>query len=730
MGTEPSHPSGRTGAPPGRPQWQELSLLGVILAVAMALRVWNLSWGLPDIFEEATPFMVARSFWGSAGGSITFHPDFFHYPALSFYLQFAVQGVQYLAGMVTGTFPTLDAFRGELASNPGAFMVASRFVSVIFDVATVGLAWMSARTMFGRGTAVGAALLIAFNPLHLSAARGVNVDVLLTFFLMLTLFLTMNLSARAGAGRFILAGAAIGLAASTKYTGALFLLLPAAVLTVEFASSESDAPGARRDMIKHALLVPAFAVVVFSVLNPYVFLDPGAFIRDFTYEQYHMSYGHLGLDTSQTTAGFYFLGTIVPDLGLVFLAGAVAGAVVCLGGKTRVGIGLTLMAVVYIAVISTWTMRAGRYLLPVIPLLSILSAAGCVQAVGRAAATLAGGRWLRSGPRGRFFAGRVLPATAICAAMLVPVSGSFRNIHEAGLTDTRSVAREWIGSNVAPGSVIISGPFGITFPPGRQVVYIPFVATGSEATAPFYDVAWYEDFDLLIASDYDYGRYSREPDRFGELLEFYRDLRSGWSLLAEISPDSLHAGPALWFYTPQRGKRIDAFDPSLLERLATVSDSGLVADFARNLSGALFARGRPGKCSQLLDLGLRLYPDNPALVRSKAFVLYKEGRYAEATELLTGWERGGGESFEMLLLHGNILVESGDPRGAEALFLRARDLRPASTLPYTLLAAMYAGERDTAALIRTLERYRSLASGEGGDAARVGAWLDSLKKIR
>ena len=56
---------------------RDIALLAFILALATAVRLWNLGWGLPDLFEEATPFTVARKFWGPVGGSFAFHPDFF-----------------------------------------------------------------------------------------------------------------------------------------------------------------------------------------------------------------------------------------------------------------------------------------------------------------------------------------------------------------------------------------------------------------------------------------------------------------------------------------------------------------------------------------------------------------------------------------------------------------------------------------------------------------------------
>lgn len=705
----------------------EFALFAAILTASMAVRLWHLSWGLPDLFEEAAPFTVARRFWGPPGGPFTILPEFYHYPALSFYVHFLVQAVQYAAGALSGEWQTLDAFRVAMAADPGTFQTGARLASALFDTGTVGLAWLIARDHFGRGIAVGAALLAAFNPLQVEYAQGVNVDVLLAFFLALSLRKSLQLSGHSGARDFLVAGALVGLAASTKYTGALFLAVPAFVIGADFISGTAKTLRFALREAGLALLVPAAAAAVFAALNPGIFIDPSGFLRDFTYEQHHMAYGHLGLDAERGSASFYLAVVIVGRLGLPFLAGAVAGIVVSGAGKNIGGIAISAMAAIYIAVISTWEMHAERYLLPAVPLLSILCSAGCVGgmrwAAGRAAETI------RPGRARRLLVG-TLTAAAVAGALAVPVVGSLGVVHDLGKTDTRTLAREWITSNVGPGSIVVSGPFGVTIPPRTaSVVSIPFVATGSEAVGPFYDVRWYEEFDLLIASDYDLGRYRREPERFARMLRFERDLASDWRLLAEFIPDDDRRGPAIRLYAPG-GRAADSLAPDLLRDLATVGDADLVAQFARNLSGALYSRGKTGKCEQLIDLGLRIDPADPALLRTRAFLLYKEKRYAEALDAVDRAIGTEGERFELLVLKGNILSESGRPDAAGGPLLAARDLRPTSPLPYTLLIGVYSMTGDTAALAGTLERYLAVIPAGSQEALRASAWLDSLKRAR
>ncbi len=284
--------------------------------------------------------------------------------------------------------------------------------------------------------------------------------------------------------------------------------------------------------------------------------------------------------------------------------------------------------------------------------------------------------------------------------------------------------------NVAPGSVIASGPFGITFPPGRSAVFIPFAATGSEATAPFYDARWYEDFDLLIASDYDYGRYAREPGRFEAHLQFYDTLRTSWRLLAEFSPDSLRRGPTLWCFAPDPSRRAARFDAQALRRLGSVDDPELVGRFVRNLSGALFTRGKREKCAQLLEFGIGHNPGDATLLQTMAFLLFREGRFGEAMEYVKRSAAAGGESFEMLTLEASMLIDTGEPDRAADLLRRATELRPESTLPLQLLIRIESARGNRRGLIAILERYSALIPQGGDEAAQVSRWLDSLKTGR
>ena len=91
--------------------------LAAVAVGALALRLWHLGWGLPDLYEEATPLFRAWGFWNWGGQGLDLNPHFFNYPALSFLVQFLLQAMHAGVGFVAGAYPDLNAFQSAWSSD-------------------------------------------------------------------------------------------------------------------------------------------------------------------------------------------------------------------------------------------------------------------------------------------------------------------------------------------------------------------------------------------------------------------------------------------------------------------------------------------------------------------------------------------------------------------------------------------------------------------------------------
>ena len=139
-----------------------------------------------------------------------FNPHFFDYPGLYFYVQLGVAVLRFLVGATTGEWTALDQV------DDGNFYLWGRAVTAILGTLTVVLVYRIGMRWGARHAALAAGLM-AVMPLHVRESHYVLTDVPVTFFVTLTLLLTLGAHERERAPSFAWAGAAAGLAAATKY---------------------------------------------------------------------------------------------------------------------------------------------------------------------------------------------------------------------------------------------------------------------------------------------------------------------------------------------------------------------------------------------------------------------------------------------------------------------------------------------------------------------------------
>jgi 4-amino-4-deoxy-L-arabinose transferase-like glycosyltransferase len=563
---------------------RHLPVLG-ILTLALGLRLFHIGWGLPEVYEEATPYRKAWAFWNWGNPGLDLHPRFFNYPALTFYVHFGVQATHYAAGRASGTYRSLEEFRVASERDPGTALLLARLANAAMDLGTVLFVLLLARRLAGEVAALLAGGLVAAAPLHLQQAQMVNVDVPLTLLTTAALYLFVRLQEEGTARQYVLAGLAVGLAASAKYTGALLAVpLVAAVAVRERRAIFSGT------ILRRIALAGVVAVGVFALMNPYIFLDLPRFLQDFGFERRHMTEGHFGIRTETSTVGFYVIQVLPAALGILPVLFAIAGPATLRRRARAQNAVLAVWLVTYLAVLFSWTMRADRYLLPVMPVIAVWASFAAVRL------------WERMTPQtaGRPF--RIASAAVLGIVLLgEPVSADLRYYRAATLPDTRDIAREWIERTLSPGAVAAMGPLGLTLKPPLVTFPIPYRSVGFEEFAPFYDARWYEDLDLAVGSNFDLARFQQEPGRFREFLRYYYDsLAIRWSLVFQLEPVRGQRGPAIWLYAPVH-QAPAVYDTALFGRLRGVSSTGVLRAFAGNLLAIQTARGNRTRVIQLLE---------------------------------------------------------------------------------------------------------------------------------
>ncbi len=399
-------------------EWAPWALL---VALGAGLRLWALDFGLPSWLhpdEFSAVFFPLHFFSGDL------NPHFFTYPTLHYYLLGAVYWGYFLLQYLAGAGLSLEEFVAyHYFWDRAELMYLARLQSALFGVGTLVWTWLLAARVYGKRAAWPAALLLAVCSLHVRQSHLAGVDVELAFWFAGAVWAALRLVEQEDWQVYLWAGALVGLAAATKYPGAL---AGAAVAAAHL--------GAGRRLLDRRLWgAGGVALGCFAAASPYVLLDWATFTQHFLSQVGHLETGHgedLGLGW-----WYHLKMSLLAGLGWAGLGLGLAGAGLALWERRPAPLVLLAgLCAIYMAIGAGRTVFA-RYTLPVLPLLAVLA--------GGLLARMRNDRYL------------AVAAALVCAQ---PLHASWRTLQLLDTPDTRVQARAWIEAEVPEGAVI--GNFG------------------------------------------------------------------------------------------------------------------------------------------------------------------------------------------------------------------------------------------------------------------------------
>jgi len=698
-------------------------LLFLILIISVVIRIWNINWDLPEIYEEAYPFRTAWNFWNWNGTGFDFNPHIFNYAALSFYFQFVIQVIHFGAGWIVGLYSNLQAFHQAFDQDPTSFIIMARLGSVVFDIGTIIITYYLGKLVFGKTPALLASAFISVNVLHIKESHLVNVDTPLTFFIMLSIFCIYQVYHIGSRRWYLLSGLCIGLAAATKYTGALLIPFLLIVHLIKIKPITQAVRSLTRIDILSAI---GLSGVVFILLNPYIIISFKEFYERLSFLSYNViSYGHLGVVSSESTIGFYLLHSIPLHIGLPLMAAVAASIIFMLSRKQKHELILLIFPLLYLTVISLWEYRADRYLLPLFPIFMLIGSFGFVSFCD----------WLRKKLQRQFPEGLVQSKlfryswqTGLGLLLIIPMIQSvnwYQTSHS--LPDTRTIAEDWIIKNVPTGIGIATTQFGMELSNDRfRILRIPYHPVMQQALVGFYKTDWYRDLDLIIGSSFDYGRYALEPEKYKEFIQFYDSLKSQCSLLQEFKPDGNQNGPTIWLYRP-RPIENEIFHPELLKGLDILAETSFVVSFLEKLAFILYSKGKMLKSEQLMRTSVLIDPTNTRILKEYAWNLFQLGKLKEALMVVNRSLQLNPNKAEMIALRGSILLRSGNLNEAEENLAQALTLNDRLEIAYLDLELLYRASKNTQKAVDILTRYLKILPPESETAKLTIEHIQELK---
>lgn len=421
-------------------------VLLAILAVGLFLRLWTIGYGTPYGLGVDEPEIMRRVVTMLRTGS--FHPHFYDYGGVTFYLHMAVAGVRFLVGAQAREWTSLDQVWD------GNFYFAGRVVTALIGVLTIVLVHRSA-LRWGATAALIAAAAMAVQPQHVRESQYALTDTPLTFLVALTMLLSLRAAEDGRVRSFFWAGLAAGLAGATKYNGILAVIMPV---------SAALAGGRGRARWTAASAAMGGSAAGFVIGEPYAVLDLTGFLNGFA--TLMQAYNN-PTDVSDTLAlyltfirnwfswrgvlsSYYsgLLGLWITAIGLMASASQVARR--SMRAATLV---LLPFPALFLWFISHQSLQFGRYALPIVPMLCIVYAAGVVliQRVVLRRPAIPG--WLR---------------TVISLVLLLPLG--FQAATDAGNDWSRrrghtvAQAGDWLLNNVDPKDAIVSEAEGLRLP--------------------------------------------------------------------------------------------------------------------------------------------------------------------------------------------------------------------------------------------------------------------------
>jgi hypothetical protein len=422
------------------------TLLTATLAVALALRIAGLQFGLPAVYNPDEIAIMARALSFAKG---TLNPHNFLYPTFYFYVLFVWVGAYLSVVWLLGRVDSLGALHRLYFTNPTGIYTAGRALGVASGTITIFLLHRLTARLFDRRTALAAALFLAVAPLHVRDSHYVKHDVPATLavvaaYLAMTRIWPLSRDEGVRLPDSALAGAACGLAFSTHYY-CIFLVLPL-IVSISLGCRGRGAAA----VLRHTAAAAGISAIVFLMLSPFILTEPMTAWRDITANR------EIVLDRAVASGAFTparrYAEILWRDtVGVPVVILAATGAIWMLIATPATALQLLAFPVPFLLFIVN-TAPASRYLNPVLPFMAVFAGWALAQACARISRSRV------------FFGTALLLSTAPGAASSIRTDLFFRQ------ADTRTLAQAFIESHIPRHTSILVQPYSVQLMPSRAAL--------------------------------------------------------------------------------------------------------------------------------------------------------------------------------------------------------------------------------------------------------------------
>lgn len=449
-----------------------------LVAVGLALRAWQVDWGLPHPYHPDEPGVLVHVLPMLEGDLVV--RTYVHGPLQKYLV--------WIVASVAGVDPEDPWAMVRLA-------YIGRWLSVVAGTCTIPAAWALARPLVPAGWALLAAALVAVMPLPVTLSRYAVTDPWLALFFTLATALAVQCTVDPRPRWWALGGVCTGLALGAKISAAV-LGLPWAVAVAAVAMR-----GARR----HALVGAAAALG--GLLAGLVVAYPSL---PWSWEEFRLSLrmasrqaaeqGHRGIRLGPEEVGwlFYPRTALAPVLGPVAAIAGLYGLGASVLRRRSGDLVLLAAALPYLVIIEAAYKvppAPDRYALPLVGPVAVWIALGTALLAFRLP-------WER--------AGRVLATVLVLAWPVVDVVGLAADLPR----DTRDEAARWMVDNLPAGARIVR--------PGLSFYQPALDERFNDEQVDRFDA---RHADYVVLSSFSVDRWLEHPDQDPEMTALIRSVR-------------------------------------------------------------------------------------------------------------------------------------------------------------------------------------------------------------
>lgn len=482
--------------------------------LALLVNAWGIPKNLPYMHEVDEQQQIERTVRMATTGNL--NPEWFGNPGST--LLYPMTAVYRL---VFGP-DSQSAYEQEF----WPFNVIGRAISALYAILVVPLTFLIGRKSLGDIPGLIGAFLYIFYLIAIIHAQLIRTDSAGAFFGLLALWRILEVDDRPSWGNQIVAGLAIGLGLSSRFfTAPLGFILVAVDVLWWFR-----APDMRRSLWLPALVGLVMAPIGFALTTPYFFLDFQGAMSSLEIAGRSTHAGADGLSRPENLA--WYLTRAIPEIMTwpQYLL-AIAGGVIVVMRRRRRDLLVLGYLILFLITITMHALHWARWLIPVLPIMSLLVGVAIV--------------WLAE----RFLAGNRARAVFIIAAVALLAAWPAYQVVMHDIRDsrpgTRVVAREWMIANLPPVSRIVLDPYT---PPLRGTDFVFTENIVSLARSGTLDDYRQQGYTHMVVSDETYQRFFNEPDRYPEFIAFYEQLFAEGELIKQFQPSLTLGGPTIRIY--------------------------------------------------------------------------------------------------------------------------------------------------------------------------------------